>query len=71
MTDRITQAAAALSAAFDGPLLPQLAPEIAPRDDAEAYAVQTAVLGGDPVAGWKVAPARDGVIRCAPWASRG
>jgi len=66
MTNRITQAAAALTAAFHGPLLPGLAPEVAPRDEAEAYAVQTAVLGGEAVAGWKVAPARDGVIRCAP-----
>ena len=66
MTDRIAQAAAILTAAFDGPLLAALPPEVAPRDEAEAYAVQTAVLRGAAVAGWKVAPARDGVIRCAP-----
>ena len=66
MTDRIAQAAAILTAAFDGPLLAALPPEVAPRDEAEAYAVQAAVLHGAAVAGWKVAPARDGVIRCAP-----
>ncbi|GAB1478866.1 2-keto-4-pentenoate hydratase [Paracoccaceae bacterium] len=66
MTDRITQAAAALTAAFGGPLLTGLDPAAEPQSEGEAYAVQTAVLGGEVVAGWKVAPARDGVIRCAP-----
>ena len=66
MTDRMAQAAAALTAAFDGPLLTGLDPAVEPQSEAEAYAVQTAVLGGEPVAGWKVAPAREGVIRCAP-----
>ena len=66
MTDRIIRAAAALTAAFDGPLLSRLDPAIEPQSEDEAYAVQTAVLGGEPVAGWKVAPARNGVIRCAP-----
>ena len=66
MTDRITGAAVALTRAFAGPRLSRLDPEVEPRDEAEAYAVQSSVLGTDPVAGWKVAPARNGVTRCAP-----
>lgn len=69
MTDRIHLAAAALTGAFGGPRLTQLPPQIEPRDEPEAYAVQSAVLNGEPVAGWKVAPARDGVIRAAPLAA--
>ena len=69
MTDRIFLAAAALTGAFAGPRLTRLPPEIEPLDEAGAYAVQTAVLNGEVVAGWKVAPARDGVTRAAPLAA--
>jgi 2-keto-4-pentenoate hydratase len=69
MNDRIQLAAAALTGALVGPRLTRLPPEIEPRDEGEAYAVQSAVLNGEPVAGWKVAPARDGVIRAAPLAA--
>lgn len=69
MNDRISLAAAALTGAFTGLRLTRLPPEIEPQDEAEAYAVQSAVLNGEPVAGWKVAPARDGVIRAAPLAA--
>ena len=69
MTDRISLAAAALTRAFAGPRLARLDPAIEPRDEAEAYAVQSAILAGEAVAGWKVAPARNGVIRCAPLAA--
>lgn len=68
MNDRISLAAAALTGAQIGDRLTRLPPEIEPLDEDEAYAVQTAVLNGAPVAGWKVAPARNGVIRAAPLA---
>ncbi|WP_103333279.1 2-keto-4-pentenoate hydratase [Pseudotabrizicola formosa] len=69
MPDHVTQLASALRGAFSGPRLSALPPQYAPRDEAEAYAVQTAVLGSEAVAGWKVAPRRDGVIRTAPLAA--
>ena len=40
----MAQAAAALTAAFDGPLLTGLDPAVEPQSEAEAYAVQTACL---------------------------
>lgn len=69
MTSRVALAAAALTGAFAGPRLERLDEAIEPRTETEAYAVQTAVLAGETVAGWKVAPARNGVIRCAPLAA--
>lgn len=66
MTNRITLAAMALTDAFHGDRLARLEPEAEPLSEVEAYAIQEAVLGGEAVAGWKVAPARNGVIRCAP-----
>lgn len=66
MTDRITLATQALNHAFHGDLLPFLDPAAEPLTEAEAYAIQDAVLAGEGIAGWKVAPARNGLIRCAP-----
>jgi 2-keto-4-pentenoate hydratase len=56
---RAAQAAALLIAARGGERLPALPPDLAPRDAAEAYAIQDAVLArlGAPVGwpiGWKV-----------------
>ena len=55
--DRIDAAAAALRAAEETGLIADLPPGAAPRDEAEAYRIQDAVIGGQAIAGWKVTPA--------------
>jgi 2-keto-4-pentenoate hydratase len=69
--DGIAQRAAVLLAeAFAGDRLAELPSGLAPRDDADAYAIQDAVLAlqpGDSIGGWKIAPAREGQApKCGP-----
>lgn len=61
------QAAAALQAAeFVSPLV-ALPEALQPLTLAQAYAIQDAVIGDAPIAGWKVAPGKGGEApRCAP-----
>ncbi|MGA0540453.1 2-keto-4-pentenoate hydratase [Neotabrizicola sp. VNH66] len=53
---RPTKIADALRAAWTTGPVPGLPADLTPADEAEAYAVQLAMLEGAPVAGWKVTP---------------
>lgn len=66
MSVQVALAVDSLRRAFEGPRLSDLPEGARPGTEEEAYAVQTALLDGEPLAGWKVAPSPTGTYRCAP-----
>ncbi|WP_045392366.1 2-keto-4-pentenoate hydratase [Falsirhodobacter sp. alg1] len=52
---RIAQVAQLLKDAYTGPKITVLPADLVPQTEDDAYAIQAAVLGDQPIAGWKVA----------------
>lgn len=67
----IEAAAAALSQAIDGGTRLAALPGPGPASEAQAYAIQDAVIRAIGVrGGWKVSPLREGTARCSPLPAR-
>lgn len=56
-TTLIESAASRIRAARQTGRISDLPPDLIPRDEAQAYAIQDALLSAEEIAGWKVAPA--------------